>query len=186
MDCYWDSRCTDETRVTEAPLQAQRRARKQRLRSSQGAALVSTMDASRHGSAWEGLKSRSGARLAFARVAVETGDSRHSSAENLKIEAGSGSSGLPDVECALQSARSLPLPDADCSSRLTQPLGSREVLNHHSLDGQACVRACVCVRRFAWTLMESQWQDKHQSPSVFVAPEGGRAQGRKTRGAARV
>eukprot|EP00971_Amphidinium_carterae_P247847 4921642-Amphidinium_carterae.1 len=58
MDCYWDSRCTDETRATKALLQAQRRARKQRLRSSQGTALVSTMD---------------GSRLAFARVAVDTG-----------------------------------------------------------------------------------------------------------------
>eukprot|EP00971_Amphidinium_carterae_P286760 5693360-Amphidinium_carterae.1 len=108
--------------------------------------MVSTMD---------------GSRLAFARVAVETGDSRHGSAwENLKVEAGNGSSGLPDVECVMQSARSLPLPDADCSSSLTQPSVSKEVLNHHSLDGQACVR--VCVTRFAWILMESQWQDKHQ------------------------
>eukprot|EP00971_Amphidinium_carterae_P189319 3757959-Amphidinium_carterae.1 len=84
MDCYWDSRCTEETRATKALLQAQRRARKQRLRSSQGAAMLSTVD---------------GSIFALARVAVDTGDSRHGSAwENRKVEAGSGSSGLPNVE----------------------------------------------------------------------------------------
>eukprot|EP00971_Amphidinium_carterae_P034096 671237-Amphidinium_carterae.1 len=57
MDCYWDSLCTDETRATKTLLQAQRRARKQRLRSSQGAAMVSTVD---------------GSRFMLARVAVES------------------------------------------------------------------------------------------------------------------
>eukprot|EP00971_Amphidinium_carterae_P016618 328194-Amphidinium_carterae.1 len=145
-DCYWDSRCTDETRATKALC-----LRKQRLRSCQGAGL------------------------AVARDAVEADAGDKALPGPAEAETCSGSRRLPDAERVLQSARSLPLPDADCSNRLTQPLGSRPVLKHHSLDGQACV--CVSVTRFAWTLMEGQWQDRHQR---------GAGCGRKTRGAARV
>eukprot|EP00971_Amphidinium_carterae_P074041 1463541-Amphidinium_carterae.1 len=44
MDCYWDSSCTEETRATKALLQAQRRAREQRLRSSQGAIAAAVVE----------------------------------------------------------------------------------------------------------------------------------------------
>eukprot|EP00971_Amphidinium_carterae_P192642 3823046-Amphidinium_carterae.1 len=138
-DCYWDSRCTDETRATKALLQAQRRARKQRLRSSQGAAVVLRMDDSCEGSAWGKRKS----------------------------DACSGWRRLPDAKRGLQSAGSLPLQDADCTSSLMQPPESSQ-----SVAGQTPE---VLVDR-----------SSAGSPSSFVAPEGGRVQGRKTRGAARV